>query len=330
MPYCRLSSMHLKHLMVATMVLGGCGGGDGGGPSPTTVIAKTSGDAQDGVVGQALAKPIQVLVSESNAPVAGATVTWSTTLTGATLTPASGPTDGDGLASTQWTLGPLKGLQTATATVNGATTTSVNFTATASAGAPVALTEVTGDNQAGMIDALLGQIAAIVTDQFDNPIPGVEVAWSASGATVAAATEVTNSAGISFAQVTLGGTPGPVSITAVAAGLANSPLTFNAIAEAVPTQAEVHLGNIFFSSDRNNSTNPAVDTLAVGGTVTWTWGNTGIAEHSVRSLGSPGFTSSATKLGNGQTYSVTFANAGTYSYDCAVHGSQMTGRIVVR
>ena len=323
--------MHLKHLMVAAgIVLGGCGGGDGSGPSPRTVIAKTSGDAQNGTVGQSLGRQIQVLVSESNAPVAGATVTWSTTLTGGTLTPASGPTDGDGLASTQWTLGPFKGLQTATATVNGDTTTSVNFTATASAGAPVALTKVTGDNQAGMINALLGHIAAIVTDQFDNPIPGVEVDWSASGATVAAATDVTNSAGISFAQVTLGGTPGPVSITAVAAGLAKSPLTFNAIAEAVPTQGTVHVGNIFFGSDRNSGTNPAVDTIAVGGVVTWIWGNTGITQHSVQSLGSPSFTSSATKLGNGQMHAVTFSAAGTYQYNCAVHGAQMTGRIVVR
>ncbi len=34
--------------------------------------------------------------------------------------------------------------------------------------------------------------------------------------------------------------------------------------------------------------------------------------------------------GNGQTYAVTFTAAGTYQYDCAVHGTAMTGRIVVR
>jgi plastocyanin len=100
--------------------------------------------------------------------------------------------------------------------------------------------------------------------------------------------------------------------------------------EAVPSEAHVRLGNLFFTSDRNNSTNPAVDTVALGGSVSWTWGNTGIAEHSVRSLGTPSFTSSATKLGNGQNYTFTFIGAGTYNYDCAVHGSQMTGRIVVR
>jgi plastocyanin len=30
------------------------------------------------------------------------------------------------------------------------------------------------------------------------------------------------------------------------------------------------------------------------------------------------------------TYSVAFAVAGTYQYNCAVHGSLMTGTIVVR
>jgi plastocyanin len=32
----------------------------------------------------------------------------------------------------------------------------------------------------------------------------------------------------------------------------------------------------------------------------------------------------------GSTYAVTFLNPGTYDYDCGVHGSAMTGRIVVR
>jgi plastocyanin len=99
---------------------------------------------------------------------------------------------------------------------------------------------------------------------------------------------------------------------------------------ALGTTADVLLGNIFFTSDQNSSTNPAVDTVAVGGTVTWTWGNTGIAEHSVQSQGTPSFPSSARKLGNGQTYTFTFTSPGTYNYDCAVHGSRMTGRIVVK
>jgi plastocyanin len=323
--------MQLKHLVAASLVLSGCGGGDGGGPSPTTtVIAKTSGDAQDGIVGQVLAKPIQVLVTESNAPLPGAIVTWVPGISDGEFAPASVPTDANGLASTVWTLGPFQGNQIATASVTGSSTASVNFTATAVHDVPVLLAKVTGDNQSATVNTPLRHVEASVQDQFANGVAGVEVSWSVSSGTVSPEADVTGPGGLSSVQVILGGTGGPVTITATAAGLTGSPLTFNATAVAIPTQAEVRLGNIFFLSDRNSSTNPALDTIAVGGTVTWTWGLTGITEHSVRSQGLPGFTSSATKLGNGQNYSFTFASAGTYAYDCAVHGSRMTGRIVVR
>src|SRR5207249_4162658 len=52
---------------------------------------------------------------------------------------------------------------------------------------------------------------------------------------------------------------------------------------------------IQFVSGHNESHNPAVDTIAVGGTVTWTWGaNSGAyGGHSVQSVGSQSFASSA-------------------------------------
>jgi plastocyanin len=51
--------------------------------------------------------------------------------------------------------------------------------------------------------------------------------------------------------------------------------------------------------------------------------------HSVQSLGSTSFTSSSIQTGSG-THVVTFTAPGTYQYDCAVHGSAMTGTIVVQ
>ena len=84
---------------------------------------------------------------------------------------------------------------------------------------------------------------------------------------------------------------------------------------------------IQFVSGHNGSSNTAVDTIAAGGTVTWSW--TGSLPHSVQSVGSASFASSGTMTGSG-TYAVTFPTAGTYHYDCAVHGQLMTGTIVVR
>lgn len=90
--------------------------------------------------------------------------------------------------------------------------------------------------------------------------------------------------------------------------------------------AAVQVGDNFFKSVANNTQNPAVDTIGVGGTVTWTW--VGASPHSVESTGSPSFTTSTIKSSG--TYAFTFTSAGTYTYDCGVHGPPMTGRVVVR
>lgn len=92
----------------------------------------------------------------------------------------------------------------------------------------------------------------------------------------------------------------------------------------------VTVGDIFFKSGHNSTQNPAVDTVAAGTTVTWTWTSTGSTPHSVQSEGEPSFTSSDNLTGDGMTYTFAFTTPGTYHYDCAVHGSGMTGTIVVQ
>ena len=93
---------------------------------------------------------------------------------------------------------------------------------------------------------------------------------------------------------------------------------------------QIAVGNILFRSAHNGTQNPAIDTVAVGSTVTWTWTATGAVAHSVQSQGAPNFPSSAIQTGDGMTYSFTFTTPGTYQYDCAVHGAAMSGRIVVQ
>jgi len=88
----------------------------------------------------------------------------------------------------------------------------------------------------------------------------------------------------------------------------------------------VTVADIAFRSAHNGTSNPAIDTVAVGTAVTWTF--SGSLLHSVESIGTPSFQSS--NVMSSGTHAVTFTTAGTYQYDCAVHGSAMTGRIVVR
>jgi len=93
---------------------------------------------------------------------------------------------------------------------------------------------------------------------------------------------------------------------------------------------QVIVGNIFFRSAHNGSENPAVDTIAAGDSITWKWNADG--SHSIQSTGvTPAiFRNSVVMAHANDSYTVTFRTAGTYPYDCGVHGSSMTRRIVVQ
>lgn len=67
-------------------------------------------------------------------------------------------------------------------------------------------------------------------------------------------------------------------------------------------------------------------TISIGDTITWQWNDDLL--HSIHSINS-GFVSSEILTGIGTTYSITFNNAGTFPYNCDIHGSLMQGIISV-
>jgi len=92
---------------------------------------------------------------------------------------------------------------------------------------------------------------------------------------------------------------------------------FEAIrAEQTNARSQVTVDNFSFA--------PATTTVAVGTTVTWT--NHDDIPHNVVSPDDK-FTSPV--LDTDQTFSHTFAAAGTYTYYCSIH-PRMTGKVVVR
>lgn len=96
-----------------------------------------------------------------------------------------------------------------------------------------------------------------------------------------------------------------------------SALLFIAMAGAASAAVRpVDIANFAFS--------PASVTINVGDTVTWT--NKDAAAHSAR-VGGVGTTN---VLLQGQSGSLTFNAAGTFPYDCGVHGPSMAGTVVVR
>jgi hypothetical protein len=109
-------------------------GGDGNGPPTATTIAQVSGDGQDGLVGQTLASPLVVKVTDASGdPVDGISVQW-TAQGGGSISSTAVETGTDGLASVQRILGPDPGDVTTTASVSGLQGSPVTFTSTAIAG----------------------------------------------------------------------------------------------------------------------------------------------------------------------------------------------------
>jgi plastocyanin len=309
-------------------VLSACGGENEPPAGSGLALAKAaaSGDAQTAIVGGELANPLAVLVTRDGAPAEGATVSWSVLAGGGSLGAATSATSAQGIATMSWTLGTAAGAQTARASAAGATGSPLTFTATATPAAAFGMASAGGTGQTGPVNAALPTALQVrVTDEFGNPVAGVAVTWSVTGGggSVAPTGSVTNAAGNATTTWTLGPTVGAQNAEASATGLSGSPVAFAATGSAAPSPGTgVTVGNNFFL--------PATRTVDAGSTVIWTWENTGLVAHSVLSTGTPSFPSSTVLTGNGQTYSVDFNTPGTYTYECEVHGSAMSGTIVVQ
>lgn len=86
-------------------------------------------------------------------------------------------------------------------------------------------------------------------------------------------------------------------------------------------------------SIRDFSFTPAETTVAAGATVTWT--NDDSAVHDVTSTDGPGVDAATTStfaseaLAQGDSFSFTFEEPGTYYYECTIHASMATMHAVV-
>ena len=97
--------------------------------------------------------------------------------------------------------------------------------------------------------------------------------------------------------------------------------------EPPPSSVTVNVGNSFFESVHNGSKDLAVDTVAAGGAVTWTWIEAGT--HSVR-FDDAGLPESPIFFDSGSTFNMPFPAPGTFTYHCGIHGSVMSGTVVVK
>jgi hypothetical protein len=181
-------------------------------------VVKFAGDGQSAVAGSELPNPlvVQVLDAQDN-PVPNRAVTWVVGAGGGHPNPQNSTTDGEGKASTRWTLG-AQGNNTLNAVVSGVGT--ATFTATATAGTPNASKSTVTASPRSIVAGATSTITVRVRDASGLPVRGasVTVTGSGTGNTVDPATDTSDDNGV--ATFAFGSTVAEVkTITAVAGGV---------------------------------------------------------------------------------------------------------------
>lgn len=225
---------------------------------PTTLQGATEA-TQTGTVGLDVDELPTVLVQDQfGNGVPGITVTFTETaapspleaegeegarrvVTGGTVT-----TDANGEASpTSWVLGTTAGLYKLTATVQGLASPVV-FQATADPDVASIILIHSGDNQSALFGTALAAPARVkVTDQYGNPIEGVQVVFAVAsgGGSITGETATTGADGIAaVGSWTMGPAPATNTLTATAGQIGS--VTFTATGTAlVPANIAVAAGN---------------------------------------------------------------------------------------
>lgn len=328
--------------LIVVAALAGCGGGGSTNPGPTSSLAKaaSSGDGQHAGVTTALAQPLLALVTRDGAPLAGSTVTWSTNNAGVVITPG-GPTGDDGIASATVTFGTVAGPDTIRASLIGAANSPLRYIVVADAGPAAKLGFLVAPHNVLHGAVFTPVVKVAVQDSHGNTVTTandpitIAIDDNPANGALTGGGPVAALAGVaSFPTLSIDSIGDGYTLTASATGLTSaSSAAFDVTATPpTPVAITVTVGpGIQFLSVRNGSANPAVDTLAVGGTVTW---NKAGGTHNVQSTGAASFPSSfgggPSNTVMGATYAATFNTAGTYQYDCGIHLTEMTGRVIVK
>jgi hypothetical protein len=212
-------------------------------------LAIVSADAQTATVNTTVAFAPKVLVRDLfGNPVPGHAVSFEVTAGGGVVSPPIPVvTAADGTATaTSWTLGTTAGSENnelrASAAGTGVAGSPATFTASATAGVAARVTAVAGaDQTATVAQAVPVAPAVLVTDEFDNPVAGLSVAFevTAGGGSIQPSVGVPPTGADGTATVvswTLGTTAGTNNNTlralAAGEGISGNPVVFGASATA--------------------------------------------------------------------------------------------------
>lgn len=145
-------------------------------PGPAAGAVAVEGDAQTGIVGEELAAPLVIRVTDGfGNSVPYAPVSWRTAGDAGAIR-SEALSDSVGISRASWTLGTTTGEHRAYAYVSDRRV--ATFTSEAGPGAASSARAVGGEGQVAGIGERLGDpLVARIEDAYGNVVPGVEVTW---------------------------------------------------------------------------------------------------------------------------------------------------------
>lgn len=228
----------LRYAVLAAILAAGtlrCG--ENNQPPSASSIEMAGGDGQVGVVGEPLANPLTVLVTdEAGNPVEGVSVSWDAT-GGGSVSSETVETGSDGRASVTRVLGTEPGQQTTTASVGNLDGSPVSFVATAVEAGTAGIVITTNPPATALDEEVFDptvQPVVLVTDDGGNPAPGVEVTASiasGNGTLEGNTSATTDPAGVArFGDLGINGTGShTLEFTTATASVASSPVSVSAL-----------------------------------------------------------------------------------------------------
>jgi hypothetical protein len=192
-------------------------------PGAAIKVIAYGGSKQTGAAGSNLAKPLIAEAQDAyQNGISGVTVNFSANK-GGLPNPSSAVTNANGLASTILQLPTT--VSTLTVTGSSAGFKNVTFVEYSVAGPAANIAVTTGNNQSAPAGTLLPQtLTVVVTDQYGNPVSGVDVDFDdvgAGGSFYNPNPGLAGSTGTVSQLYTLPPSPGTVTINATTAGVAN-------------------------------------------------------------------------------------------------------------
>jgi alpha-tubulin suppressor-like RCC1 family protein len=311
-------------------------------PGKPSAVVIVSGDGQTATVGTELSAPVVVRVTDdAGTPVPGQLINFRVVSGNGSVFAGSSLTNAAGEARERWTLGTIvaddqKLEARAVDPTSGEAIVFATFHATAVAGPAASMSRASEDKTGGTAGGPPAvQPAVHIADQYGNSVSGAAVTFAvvSGGGSINGSNQAsvpTNASGVATATGwVLGPSVGTNALSASVSGIAGSPISFlataNAGAPATVTISPENVSLLAYNQQLTAVTKDANGNVVTGASLTWISSNPSVAtvdENGVVTAISDG-TASITATTNGKTGTAT-VNVLPWTFSSITLGSRHT------